>query len=388
MNTHVGKLDWIQALRGIAAMMVVVVHSRFVLLRSVAGTAVANTLMFPMAMGVDLFFLISGFLMVLTTSNFDRTTSYAWVFFIKRLARIWPVYAIVCFFALVHDHKGINGFYDPSVVVPFLEGLVFLPHDPVGSPLYFHMFLDVAWTLCFEFYFYVVFALAMLFGRYRYWVMGLWFALTLVIVPMCQSGFTMNILTSVPVNGFRYANLATSPIVWDFIFGMVAAWIYKSRIVIRSPATVYAVVAGVVGWMLIEWNWLGFANFHGPSGWGAPLAVLFLGIVLLSKLGDIAVPRWSVWLGGISYSLYLVHLLVFAEVIKLVKSLHVPPDQVTAVYMVTRPIAAVVVAYLVFRFVETPSSEWLRKSLMAVSFGPRYRRHSPAPSDPAPAGPP
>ncbi|MGN6479944.1 acyltransferase family protein [Luteibacter sp.] len=387
MKKQSGKLDWIQALRGIAAMMVVLVHSRFILQGTDAGKAVADTVMFPMAMGVDLFFLISGFLMVLTTSNFDGSRTYAWVFFVKRIARIWPLYAIVSIAAVALEHKGINGFYDPAVLVPFLEGLIFLPHDPVSSPLYFLMSVSVAWTLCFEFYFYVVFAVAMLFGRFRYLAMAAWFALTLILVPAMRAGFTLSLINADP-SQYRYLNLAICPIVWDFVLGMLAAWLYKSRFVIRRPAIIYAVLSAVLAIMFVKWTSLGLSHFHGPAGWGAPLAVIFTAIAMLAKIGEIRVPAWSVWLGGISYSLYLVHLYVFDEVVKTAGRLAIAPEDATAYFLVVRPIAAVLVAYVLYRYVEGPSSEWMRKALMRLSFGAGYRRHGAAPADPAPAGPP
>jgi exopolysaccharide production protein ExoZ len=388
MKRSTAKLDWIQGLRGIAAMMVVLVHSRFILQGSDAGRAVADIVMFPMAMGVDLFFLISGFLMVLTTSNFDGTRRYAWIFFIKRFARIWPVYAITSFVVVALEHKGINGFYDPGVMLHLLEGLVFIPHDPATSPLYFKMFVDVAWTLCFEFYFYVVFAAAMLFRSYRYWAMAAWFALTLIVIPHLRGGFTLSLLQPDPTARLRYANLAVCPIVWDFVLGMLAAWLYKSKVAIRQPALIYAAMTISIGTMLVRWNDLGLTNFHGPAGWGAPLAVWFFGLALLAKTGEIRVPACAVWLGNISYSLYLIHLYVFSEIVKLSGHLALSAVDATSFFMVVRPIAAVVMSYFVFRYVETPSSDWLRKVLMHASFGKNYVRHSASPADPSPAGPP
>ncbi|GAA0696045.1 hypothetical protein ISN75_06590 [Dyella marensis] len=53
----------------------------------------------------------------------------------------------------------------------------------------------------------------------------------------------------------------------------------------------------------IAWQPLHIVNFFGPQGWGAPLAIEFAGIALLAGTDPIRVPRWSVWMGGISYSL-------------------------------------------------------------------------------------
>lgn len=388
MEPKSARLDWLQTLRGVAALMVVLVHSRFILQDTPAGKAVADAVFYPMAMGVDIFFLISGFLMVLTTSNFDGSRRYACTFVIKRMARIWPVFAIVSLAVVAIEHKGIHGFRDPAVMGHMLEGLLFLPHDPVASPLYFMMFVDVAWTLCFEFYFYVIFGLSMLLGRYRYWALAVWFAVSLIGVPMLRGGFTLNLFQPDPLHMLRYPNLAISPIVWDFVLGMLAAWIYKSGWAIRSRAVIYLAMGLIVSWMIVQWGPLHFANFHGPQGWAAPLAVVFLGIVLLAKLGEVRVPAWSVWLGGISYSLYLTHLYVFAYVTKFAAWAHVAPEKSVTFLMVARPFAAIVVAYFVYRFIEGPTSDWMRERLMRLFFGTSKRTHGAAPSDPAAASPP
>ena len=222
MSTQAQKLAWIQALRGIAAFMVVLVHSRSVLMGTVTGQAVADHVLLPMAMGVDLFFLISGFLMVLTTQDFDGTRTYTWRFTAKRIARIWPLFAIVSVIAVAVDHHGIHGFLKGSVLLPYLEGLLFIPHNPAASPLYFQMAVGVAWTLCFECYFYLVFAVCMLFGQYRYWAMAGWFAVTLIAVPPLRGGYNLGVASQPLVEWSRYANLAINPIVWEFVLGMLA----------------------------------------------------------------------------------------------------------------------------------------------------------------------
>lgn len=88
MDTQKNKLEWVQALRGLAAFMVVMVHSRSVLMDTAVGRGAADHVLLPMAMGVDLFFIISGFLMVWTTRDFDGTKIYVGKFLVKRFARI------------------------------------------------------------------------------------------------------------------------------------------------------------------------------------------------------------------------------------------------------------------------------------------------------------
>ncbi|MFC4761869.1 acyltransferase family protein [Dyella koreensis] len=365
MGTQKHKLEWIQALRGLAALMVVMVHSRSILMGTAAGKGVADHVLLPMAMGVDLFFIISGFLMVWTTRDFDGSNAYLWKFLIKRFARIWPLLAVMTPVALVVEH-GPGGLLDRTLVLSYLEGLAFIPHNPDASGIYFQMAVGVAWTLCFEWYFYLLFAASMVFGRWRYVAMAAWFALTLVVIPLDRGGHTLHVAEQPLVAWSRYANLAINPIVWDFVGGMAAGWLYGSRFRIGSTAMIYASAAILLALLWLAWQPLGMVNFFGPQGWGAPLTILFVGIALLAKTDAIKVPRWSVWMGAISYSLYLVHVYVFEVLqrIAILTPLSHPAFEITL--FLTRPVVAVICAWVVFRYVESPLSAWTRERLLSL----------------------
>ena len=365
MVVRENKLEWVQALRGAAAFMVVMVHSRSALMDTAAGKVVADHVLLPMGMGVDLFFIISGFLMMFTSRDFDGTKAYAWRFVAKRAARIWPLFVVVTPVALVVEH-GIHGFVDPSILLPYLEGLLFIPHNPSASGIYFQMAVGVAWTLCFECYFYLLFAACMLFGRWRYVVMAAWFALTLVVIPLVRGNYSLNVASQPLVEWLRYANLAINPIVWDFIIGMIGGWLYAADFKIARSRTIYAMVMVSCVLLLMGWNRMGMMDFFGPHGWGAPMTILFFGAVMLAKVDALNVPAWSVWLGNISYSLYLVHVYVF-EILQRVASV-IPMGQSTAntVLFVSRPIVAVICAWVTFRYVEAPISTWARKGLLHI----------------------
>jgi exopolysaccharide production protein ExoZ len=64
------RLDWLQSLRGVAALLVVFAHSYY-FLQGTEYDALARSILLPGAMGVDIFFLISGFIMTLTTRQND-----------------------------------------------------------------------------------------------------------------------------------------------------------------------------------------------------------------------------------------------------------------------------------------------------------------------------
>ena len=365
MVVRENKLEWVQVLRGAAAFMVVMVHSRSALMDTAAGKVVADHVLLPMGMGVDLFFIISGFLMMFTSRDFDGTKAYAWRFVAKRAARIWPLFVVVTPVALVVEH-GVHGFVDPSILLPYLEGLLFIPHNPSASGIYFQMAVGVAWTLCFECYFYLLFAACMLFGRWRYVVMAAWFALTLVVIPLVRGNYSLNVASQPLVEWSRYANLAINPIVWDFIIGMIGGWLYAADFKIARSRTIYAMLMVSCVLLLLGWNRMGMVDFFGPHGWGAPMTILFFGAVMLAKVDALNVPAWSVWLGNISYSLYLVHVYVF-EILQRVASV-IPMGQSTAntVLFVSRPIVAVICAWVTFRYVEAPISTWARKGLLHI----------------------
>lgn len=366
MSASQRKLAWVQALRGIAALMVVLVHSRSVLPDTVAGRVIANDVLLPMGMGVDLFFILSGFLMVLTTRDFDGTPAYAWRFAIKRIARIWPLFAVMTLVAAAVDHHGIHAFLDRSIWLPYLEGLAFIPHNPAASGIYFQMAVGVAWTLCFECYFYLVFAACMLFGRWRYGVMAVWFAVTLIAIPLVRGNYNLNVAAQPLVTWSRYANLAINPIVWDFIAGMFGGWLYGSGFAIRRQAMVYAAVAALLLLLLVAWHRMGMVDFFGPHGWAAPLIIVFLGMLMLAKMGALKVPAWSVWLGDISYSLYLVHVYVFELLQRAAATIPMEHDSFNGLLFVIRPVVAVLCAWATFRYIEAPLSTWTRKRLLSI----------------------
>lgn len=364
-RTDTQKLAWIQALRGLAAFMVVMVHSRSMLMGSATGKAIADQWLLPMAMGVDLFFIISGFLMVWTTRDFDGSATYIRTFLIKRFARIWPLLAVMTPLALVVEH-GFGGLLDRALVLSYLEGLAFIPHNPGASGIYFQMAVGVAWTLCFEWYFYLMFALAMCLGRWRYAGMAAWFALTLLAIPLLRGNYTLHVAEQPLVAWSRYANLAVNPIVWDFVAGMLVAWLYGSRIWVGSARTICAIAAACLALLWLAWEPLRMVNFFGPQGWGAPLVIVFAGVALLARIDAIKVPRWTVWMGGISYSLYLVHVYVFELLQRIAAALPLGHPAFEIVLFVTRPVAAVVCAWALFRYVESPLSTWLRQWLLSL----------------------
>ncbi len=141
----VKKINTIQFFRAIAALMVLVVHigNYFIPIETSVGVY-----------GVDIFFVISGFIMA--HLHHDKVESVR-QFFIKRFIRIYPIYIECLIVGLL-----VHGFTNFDIA----GDLLFLSPEPEQRR---EMILDAAWTLSYEIWFYFIFALSMgVFGRKFY----------------------------------------------------------------------------------------------------------------------------------------------------------------------------------------------------------------------------
>ena len=152
----------VQLLRFIAAMMVVTMHTTEAIGLRVPGHTLADTWGIGSA-GVDIFFVISGFVMAVSTPQPDKSSRYkfseAWLFMKRRFLRITPLY---WFYTTL---KIISVLIVPSLALrttlhPFHIVCSYL-FIPVMSPWgLVQPVLPVGWSLCFEMFFYLMFSIA------------------------------------------------------------------------------------------------------------------------------------------------------------------------------------------------------------------------------------
>jgi exopolysaccharide production protein ExoZ len=308
------SIRFIQVFRGIAALLVVLWHaSRYV---GPYGTGTGAMLFQAGAsMGVDLFFLISGFIMVYTTASNDGSFHYLMDFFVKRLTRIWPVWAIalIIYIAAKWDLSYLT---DIPKLKWFLHSLAFIPTGGVSgdiAPVFGFPILGVGWTLNYEMYFYLFFGACMLFGRWRWPAMVVWLLITLIGIP-----YVTGRLGSIggwqawlsPNTDYhyrpRYISLITNPLILMFAIGAAIAKIYQSSFVIESRF--YLHLAMFLALALVIWQYMyPLRTDHGVLQWGLSLILLMSVFCIASKRIEIPAPSWLVYLGDISFSLYLLH---------------------------------------------------------------------------------
>ena len=195
-------LEGIQHLRGIAACMVVLSHvtamARF---PKYFGIDIFNRYFESGATGVELFFVISGFIIAYTSLNPSLAPKLTQLeFFKKRFVRIVPL-MWVCIIGYAGLRFLGRGVFDPY---PYLRALVLYPIGDVMP--------NIIWTLRHEALFYIVFCSSWLAGRYWLYIIGLWFLSPLICVafgistpPQTWEGFLFNKLNLLFGFGFTIA---------------------------------------------------------------------------------------------------------------------------------------------------------------------------------------
>lgn len=292
------KLSNIQSLRGFAALLVVFTHLPAMELKHGGDQILPSFLRFGIS-GVDLFFVISGFIMVYVTWDSGRSIRDSTKFLFARLTRIYPIYwLIACLvFAVWFARPSLINFDagETSIVKSFL---LWPDHT---LPM-----LKVAWTLIHELYFYLVFALLLVFPR-KFLMPGLIVWMVLVVWGH-ETGWG---------NSSNEARLITHPLTMEFFMGAVAGWVFKRGYVGLSWAILgLGSVMWLIGLYYLSTN---FGSFYLPSDWqrvlyfGFPAVLIVYGLAAIESEGWV-LPKWSSVFGDWSYSLYLSHVLSLSVV--------------------------------------------------------------------------
>jgi peptidoglycan/LPS O-acetylase OafA/YrhL len=338
----------VQLLRALAAIMVVVGHLQPLLTAASPGLAWVKL----GHAGVDLFFVISGFVMVYTI---DRGEPAPGVFAWRRLTRIAPLYwlATLGVFALacVAPQLLTASRPDPAWLLKSLAFVPFAKGDGTFDPL-----LPVGWTLNYEMFFYAVLALSLFAGpRLRYVVCGG------LILALCAVGFAR-----VPLQGAP-AIVYTRPIMVEFVLGMLLGRAFAVLPAVRGGAAAVAVAAG--GCSLLAALVLSGLDLDEPGrvAMAAPAAagVLFCALVL-ERGGAASRSRAGLAIGNASYSLYLTHVYVLQGVRFALAAAHLTSPAACAAGAVATLAGAVALALAVHRLFEQP----VTRALNAVSLRP------------------
>lgn len=344
-------------LRGLAALAVVLCHLRE-LFKGTEYWKAADRWLMPGAFGVDLFFIISGF--IITYTGFNYTNKQSLIFFMKRVFRVWPPYAIWTLIFILYFY-GLN--INDQLLINTMKSLSFIPLK-TDTPIYFgSAVLYPGWTLNYEMYFYLIFSICILFGRFRIIVLISWIIISVINLPMI-----LNLNPGKPfILGGGYLNLMMQQIILEFIFGAVCALIYRDKQfqlngnIAPSFALLFAIAIPAVAYI---YNIR--ANDHGPQKFGMFLMPSFLLLIISSDFISrrIRFPSFMVKLGDISYSWYLCHVIVIAASIELVEI--IGTGKIASAFLtisISLP-ASIFIAYISNLFIERKLCGFISKSLI------------------------
>jgi exopolysaccharide production protein ExoZ len=333
----------IQALRAVAALLVVLLHA-FETWGERVDPGAPGVNWENGASGVDIFFVISGFVMVISSRRLVDQVG-AWLIFLRhRVVRIVPLYwllttakilAVVVLGGLVLrtglDFNFVAGSY------------LFLPvSDSAG---HFRPVLPVGWTLTYEFLFYLLFAAAL--------------AMRVDVLRVIIPGLGLIAIAALArTEAWPVWTILFNTIVMEFVFGVtLAKWTVRG---FRLPPAIAGVFI-LFGFGLILIVPMISENARVLT-WGIPAFVIVAGAVSLEPFVAPALPRWLLTLGDASYSIYLSHgfvLPAFGILVSTIVSRGLWTEGLTIILCL---MVSSIAGWIVFILIESPMLHAMRRA--------------------------
>ena len=336
------NLDLIQVLRGVASLLVVLYHTSANVIDKFNIDFCGNIFYFGSA-GVDVFFVLSGFIITYSSFKLLNNRSNIGRFLYKRAVRIFPIYWIIIglfllmqlvFPAYYRTHYQLE-------IGNILATWLLLPG---------HVMINgVSWSMSYELYFYVLFALAFIFPQKK-WLLYTGMAYMLGIIILFASGFSLGTMNNM-------MSMVLSPMIIEFFLGVCAALII-ARIPAATglPFIIIGIVLFLAGSIITDWYHIDLhPNFFIRVILFGPASFFIITGLVKYELGNrIKVPAVFTDLGAASYSLYLLHLPVLVACIKIIAkfNIHSPWLLHVLVFMVIAFICFV--SILFYKFAEKP----------------------------------
>lgn len=281
-------INSIQALRFFAAFFVVLHHCYRSFPVEYFGDF-GNVIKINFAFGVDIFFVISGY--VIYSSYMSKPKS-ATKFITDRIIRIAPMYWLYTVLFLVVTFNFTTPFTSNVYEINnFLSSLFFIPStNPAGG---FFPTLTVGWTLNFEMAFYVIFLVSILVKSKN------------IAAFLLISIVVLNSLSSIGIANYFYSDA----VIYEFSLGVIIGYLHRnSDILISRTIIVPSILILAMFTMMCSAD-----ENQRLIAWGIPSAIIVACCISINH--KIRVPKFILLLGDSSYSLYLVHKVILSAII-------------------------------------------------------------------------
>ena len=259
------------------------------------------------AIGVDIFFVISGFIMAYLSRNLSSKKD-AFQFLQKRIVRIYPLYLCITLILVLKNFPSIETLIKDITLVPLFDKAdVFVP-----------LTISVAWSLSFELFFYFVVFASILQAKKNHLK-----ATVICFISLATIG-------SIFLFKETHLQFIFNPIYFEFVLGIFICQlffryrgkIYKTSYLLLLTAIVFYILLICFGYKNISEVSI---SIFGDKGlwrvllWGIPSAVFVAAFVFLESQKKYGIFKNKLLnlIGDASYSIYLIHILSFPILIKL-----------------------------------------------------------------------
>lgn len=308
--------------------------------------------------GVDIFFVISGFIMyTIGSQQFGKPAASA-DFMLRRVIRVVPTYwfftTLMIIAASVFAGSVDKGSMSVSDIV---QSYLFIPYENAYNAYY--PVLSLGWTLNYEMFFYVLFAIALLFDFRK----GMIFVISSLVVFGVVG---MTGVIQAPVIKFWF-----NSIVLEFVFGIGLAWLYQHGWRLGVSTGLGLSIAGLLLIIVAKHYKLDTFALDTRALWlGIPALMICAGLVMIEKPGTAhPVIHALVFGGNISFALYLSHPFAINVTGLLFKKAGIDNPWV---FMTAAMIAALCGAAAFYMIAEKPATKILNKLVVKKKPEPTF----------------
>ncbi len=247
--------------------------------------------------GVDVFFVLSGFIMSLTVKlNFDDKIKNSTVFILKRLIRIFPTYLIIAIPLLLFNIKA-EGFKD---LYFYFGNLTLLPSF-TDDPDYKYV-LGPGWTLCYEMLFYYLLAfLILFFDVKRKLLISCGIAILTIVFYVQVFNFQ-----GPKLGWVNFSYIMGDPLLLNFSLGIISYFIYE-RFKNDLRISPYLGLVGIIAISLLAAYLIKSYPDDRFYAFGLPAFILVLIFLFIPLNEHSYLTKKMVLIGDASYSIYLLH---------------------------------------------------------------------------------